>query len=159
MRVGELALRAVFFGRHFWTWTRNLARNLPHFSLNFLSHIPTNMKLFLLALVSSFGISISAETPTSLRRAAIVESDGTAVNDAFAKLYIDQLAANPFHQNEEAKAYYSTYNIPGEWRGCGEIMGGGVSNTLDQEDLICCANTAGCGTQTSMSWQRGCEVW
>ena len=117
------------------------------------------MKIFLLALTSMLATSKGAET-SLLRRAAVVEGgNGIAVSDAFAKLYINELAKNPFHKNDEVKAYHSTYNIPGKWKGCGEIMGGGVSNTLDQEDILCCANTAGCGTQTSQRWERGCEVW
>ena len=116
------------------------------------------MKFFLVALVSTLTLAAGEGTPSfsSLRRTAVVEGDDR--ENAFAKLYIDELAKkNAFHQkNGEVQAYYSTYKIPGVLKDCGD-MGGGLSNNLDQEDMLCCANTPGCGVEAGAPyWHRGC---
>lgn len=117
------------------------------------------MKLFLVALVSTLAAGEGTASLSSLRRTAVVEDDDRET--AFAKLYIDELAKkNAFHQkNGEVQAYYSTYKIPGVLKDCGEIMGGGLSNNLDQEDMLCCANTPGCGVEAgTATWRRGCKL-
>jgi len=118
------------------------------------------MKLFLVALVSTLAAGEGTTSFSSLRRTAVVEGDDR--ENAFAKLYIDELAHEKAHmiqqKNGEVHAYYSTYKIPGVLKDCRESMDGGLSNTLDQEDVLCCSNTPGCGVEKGTAkWHRGCK--
>ena len=117
------------------------------------------MKFFLVALALASTLAAGEDSPSfsSLRRTAVVQGDDR--ENAFVKLYYDELTQKTAsHQkNGEVQAYYSTYNSPGVWKDCGEIMGGGRSNNLDVEDMLCCENTQGCGIQASApTWRKGC---
>ena len=115
------------------------------------------MKFFLVALASTLAAGEGTTSFSSLRRTAVVE--GNDRENAFVKLYIDELTQKTAsHQKKgDVQAYYSTYRIPGVWKDCGEIMGGGRSNNLDQEDMLCCASTQGCGVKAGIpTWHRGC---